>query len=461
MSADIKRIRSNDPNYIFFNKSALSKKEINSFVNAFSRYSRLRMITINITEMNTKVCTSFATKLRYNKTLIRFTLMNVALSRKSVDALFRALSENTSIKELFLCNITNTGVNWNLAKLIHRNNTLENLSISYSSISDNDTCELIHALMTKTQLKFLKLSDIPLSIGATDLLIQLTQSNTNLTNLTLSTHGLDPESSLTAFQRLLDGNTIQQLQITLNHNTRQEDWIPVCESLHQNTALKSLSITSSNIGIAIDLFGHALSLNTTLTRLSIVHGVSFHQGVIPIAQALTVNTTLTYLHLGFVSVKDSGAMAFAEMLLCNTTLTELHLICGFIKNIGVEALCQSLHANTTLSTLNLGSNNHDISSLDYLVDLIEANDTLETIYFSRFSRTYIFDNLYRAMEHNSTLKSLVYTVDVNYGVCKDLTKKNQTLYNLLFDKLLVNILYDPLLDSEPEPHPTSKRQRIN
>jgi len=94
----------------------------------------------------------------------------------------------------------------------------------------------------------------------------------------------------------------------------------------------------------------ALSKNTHLLTLLLVHNNLDDEFAVAISQALAVNKSITVLNLESNNITGVGTIALANMLTANSTLRELRLNNQkfLISTEGEEALMHALEVNETL-----------------------------------------------------------------------------------------------------------------
>ena len=83
-----------------------------------------------------------------------------------------------------------------------------------------------------------------------------------------------------------------------------------------------------------------------------------------------------YLNLSQNKIKEDSMQDMVELLTVNTTLTELSLGSNVISNEGVATLAQFLPHNKTLSHLDLSRNAFTDAGFDVFADMLSANEGL-------------------------------------------------------------------------------------
>lgn len=161
---------------------------------------------------------------------------------------------------------------------------------------------------------------------------------------------IDP--SLTQCQEAISKLTIKYSYVTL------QSLSPAILSLLTTALLKiksiqHISLQSTKLTKEFMLsFSSQLSLNNSLTFLSIYHSIDDDDGVIALAQSLKKNKTLTDLHLSSnPGITSGSAQSLAELLLVNCTLSVLSLTRTNIDTSGVLLIAESLRTNKTMRKL--------------------------------------------------------------------------------------------------------------
>ena len=126
----------------------------------------------------------------------------------------------------------------------------------------------------------------------------------------------------------------------------------------------------------VDALKVALTLNTTLTQLSVADNRIGDAGAIALAEALTVNAMLTKLDVSSNHIGDAGASALAEALTSNATLTKLDVSSNHIGKAGAGALAEALTSNATLTKPDVSSSQIGNSGASALAEALKVNATL-------------------------------------------------------------------------------------
>ena len=244
-----------------------------------------------------------------------------------------------------------------LAEALQTNTTLTDLSLSSNRLDAAVAAALANALQVNTTLTQLNLSCGNLGAAGADALANALLTNTTLTQLYLSCGNLGAAGADALANALLTNTTLTQLYWSCG-NLGAAGADALANSLLTNTTLTHLNLPSDNLGAAgAAALANVLQTNTTLTELNLSKNNLGAAGAAALAKALRTNTTLTWLDLSNNNLFAAGAVELANVLQTNTTLTKLNLSNNKVEAPGAAALANALRTNTTLTELNLSNSN--------------------------------------------------------------------------------------------------------
>ncbi|KAI8376410.1 uncharacterized protein BYT42DRAFT_574485 [Radiomyces spectabilis] len=267
------------------------------------------------------------------------------VSSAQLAAIFSALAQNTTLKELYCSgHALDADAVEQLAEALTLNDTLQILNIGDANFGTADDGKLVRILSEGLAV------------------------NEGLVTLDLENKGLTKESASHIFRALSANNTLTSLSLARNNLTS----LPDCSELTLNS-LRELNLAMNNIDAA-----GARNIAAQLPRLALEHlNVSDNpllDGANAIGEALRENTTLRILKL-------SNVAAVEEVLELPPTATtptgQLQEIAPKIDeeqqtengNALMRTLAQSLRCNSTIQQLWLDSNGIDVRGLAELGQL--------------------------------------------------------------------------------------------
>ena len=239
-----------------------------------------------------------------------------------------------------------------LAHIIHQCSSLQTFSLCNCEIEDDGGLHIFQTLCNNSTFQTMELSNIS---NTTNALAELLHGST-LQELTLSYADIGDNEARVIAQPLHHNNTLKTLN--LSHNSITNDGaIALANALHHNNTLQTLNLSHNSItndgAIAL---ANALHHNCTLHTLDLSYNIITNDGAKALANALINNCTLQTLNLFNTSIADEGATVLAEALKHNSSLKELNLGCNHVDTSGATALLQALNHNSSLQKLDLSSN---------------------------------------------------------------------------------------------------------
>ena len=135
--------------------------------------------------------------------------------------------------------------------------------------------------------------------------------------------------------------------------------LPV-KKLKGTDTVETLDLSGKNLGVASAVvIASLISVNGGLTKLSLAVNRLGEEGTKAICKALEQNTTLKELDISHSEIGGSaGAKDVAKMVGVNGGLTALNLSSNSLKDEGVNAVCEAIQSNkeTKLASLNFSYN---------------------------------------------------------------------------------------------------------
>ena len=275
------------------------------------------------------------------------------------------------------------------------------------------------ALETNTTLTDLSLSLNNLGPDGAKSLADMLKTNTILTDLHLSANDLGPAGAESVTAALGKNTTLKHLDLSANE-LGPAGAESVAKALEKNRTLRALNLSGNNLGSSsADSLSTALETNTSLTALNLSGNNLGPVGARSFAAALKMNKTLTELNLSGNNIGPTGVESLAAILVVaggesvaanlttNKTLTNLDLSANYLGPAGAESLAAMLITNKTLISLDLSTNGLAPAGAESLAAAIETNTTLKALNLSRNNLGPTgADSLAAALEINKSLTEL-------------------------------------------------------
>ena len=135
--------------------------------------------------------------------------------------------------------------------------------------------------------------------------------------------------------------------------------LPV-KKLKGTDPVETLDLSRKNLGVdSLVVIASLISVNGGLTKLSLAVNRLGEEGTKAICKALEQNTTLKELDISHSEIGGSaGAKDVAKMVGVNGGLTALNLSSNSLNDEGVNAVCEAIQSNkeTKLASLNFSFN---------------------------------------------------------------------------------------------------------
>ena len=252
--------------------------------------------------------------------------------------------------ELTENNLTTVGIQ-HIANIVECSSNLNHLSVA-----DNHICNEGIALLTSTELPFLKrleIYDVEMSSTGAFTLANYLKNNISLQSLEISRNDINNDGLQAILNSLQFNCTLIQL-IAINCMFSFDGAVSLGCMLRKNKTLKYLAISVNSIGDdGITAISEGIQENTTLIQL-IASDCNFScKGAVNISKMLQ-NSTLQGLDISENKIGDDGITAIAKALV-NSNLTQLAVNDCNLGDVGINYLTKSLNA-TNLKELQIKRN---------------------------------------------------------------------------------------------------------
>ena len=164
------------------------------------------------------------------------------------------------------------------------------------------------------------------------------------------------------------------------HGDLPENFEFFCEALTVNTTLTDLSLSNCQVGDSDSgSLSRAIKVNIALTHLDLSDNNIGASGAGFLSDAIKVNNVLTYLNLNGNKIGNCGAGFLADAIKVNTSLTNLKLCMNNIGNSGAGFLSDAIKVNTVLTDLDLMGNRIGDSGAGFFSDAFKVNTVLTNL----------------------------------------------------------------------------------
>ena len=250
---------------------------LDNAIAALIGHSGLRKLTITNVQMERKGCAALAKLLQTPKSkLTALHLLDTRISDQWVNIFASGLSRNSTLTELEIRGAGEVTVSgWQAILAAFPQCEVKKLAISSGGNEVNDTVilSLSNALLNKTTLKTLDLSDNgSITIVGWNVLFQLLQgSNSALENLNLSCNSITDEGIDALANVLINNSRLRELSLRRNQNVTAAGWVTLSSALRDpNSALEKLDLSRNRINDNVMAsYADALSTNSKLRELKL------------------------------------------------------------------------------------------------------------------------------------------------------------------------------------------------
>ena len=165
------------------------------------------------------------------------------------------------------------------------------------------------------------------------------------------------------------------LSLTLDQNSVQH----VAEVIRQHPTLVSLSLINAGLDMEhCSYLSDALKLDT-LTYLDVSRNDISGAGAELLCAGLRENKSLQHMTLDNAGITPNGAKALAIVLIHHPVLTSLSLRANAIGDVGAEAISSGLHGNSTLTSLDVAMNRIGDRGCQHLCNAIKKHKALKSL----------------------------------------------------------------------------------
>jgi Ran GTPase-activating protein (RanGAP) involved in mRNA processing and transport len=207
------------------------------------------------------------------------------------------------------------------------------------------------------------------------------KKNTTLLSLNLMGENIDDHKAIALAETLKENRTLTSLNLFCNHIS-DFGLESLAESLETNNTLTSLNLGSNPIVHGLRWIAKALTVNKSLSDLSLRSCRLNTEGIKLIATALSKNSTLKRLNLSTTQIDNEGLEALSRAVQENESLVSLDLSWNKIESPNLSPLSEALKVNKTLESLDLTQNNIDSANATLIAEALQVNKSLRTLNLS-------------------------------------------------------------------------------
>lgn len=370
---------------------------------------------------------------------------------KEINVILQALQSSLGVKRLSLKgnNIIKEAV-YNLAAVLSRNPTLEQLDLSFTNLQVVGGIKIMQSLRNISTMRKLYISDNNITSMAADDLSCILANNINLQELNVSGNDLKSVGAIKICKGLTCINTLLKLDLS-NNNITEEAADDIAATLFCNAKLKILHLGSNNLqdlgcmiiskGIAgisalttlnmcdnnitskaAKKLGKAILFNPNLQDLDLSQNKLGASGALFICQYLRLITTIKSINLSYNNITGQVADDIASVLATSTNLEKLFISGNALETTGIIKLAIVLASMSGLQRL-VCSNNHITSeAADSLAKIIASNRMLQVVDVSKNRlSTEGIAKIARGLSFNCTLTKLdISDCEINDNASHDL-----------------------------------------
>ena len=420
--------------------------------------------------------------------------MNVSILYENDDVsrsrLFLSSYDNVCAQANSVINLTGENINDDAAHVLAfglcSNTTVEELNLSFTSVTDEGTMAIIDCLKHNKTLKKLDLSCNRMSINGLNKMVKYieTQEITlSLEYVDLSETDLSPWGVYCAIIRHCSVNSL-----TLYGDEGMKEYImEIADSLQTNTTLHSLTLLGiGKIGVESikEVLMNRVSLKrlklswemnnsrhkqlmtkliARFTKLKIYTAVYVsilydnddvrHKGLLPLSSDINFVCIPNHkpkpnsiIDLSDENINNDAAHVLAFGLCNNTTVEELNISDNFLTDEGAIAIIDCLYHNKTLKKLDLSCNKITINGMNKILDNIRNQRTTLSLKYVDLSKNQSSPwGVYCAIIRHSCVNSLTLCGDIRMkeyiSEVLDSLQVNMTLQSLTLNDIAENELH--------------------
>ena len=320
------------------------------------------------------------------KNISTLIIINVSYNEiidEAANELANVLLQNTSLQEINLsCNNLSKLDSLRILKGMKNISTLIIINVSHNEIIDEAANELANVLLQNTSLQELNLSYSSLSKLDSFRILKGMENISNLITLNVSHNKIIDEAADELANILLHNTKLEKLDLSFN-NLSNTDIVKVFKGMKNISNLKEINIGYNMItDKAADSIATVLSHNSKLQTLNMSFNYLRSRGCIEIFNGMKNILYLSNLYISHNKIADEAAGSIGAVLCHNTKLKQLDISYNDLQTLGAIEIFQSIKHTTTLTKVNIAHNMITEKATDYIINVLYNNTGLKELNLS-------------------------------------------------------------------------------
>ena len=285
-------------------------------------------------------------------TLTKILFANNNISDEAVNDIATIVSNNTKLKVIEISGSKlQTSGTIKIMKALENNYTLKRLYLNDNNITKEAANDIVSAISFCVDLQELNLGNNNLQTSGIIRIARTLQNNSSLIKLYINDNNVTDEAADDIAAAIAYNNHLQELNLGSN-NLQTSGTIKIAKALQKLSSLIKLYINDNNItNEAADDIAAIFSCNVLLQELNIASNYFTAADAIKIARGLQNISTLTKLCFQGNLITDGAADDIAAAISCNVHLEELNFGNNNFTPPGVSKLARSLQKISSLTKL--------------------------------------------------------------------------------------------------------------
>ena len=442
--------------------NSLSKLDSLRILRGMKNTSSLIKINVSHNEITDEAADELANVLLNNTSL-----QELDLSYNSLSDSLRILKGMKSISSLIRLNISHNEIideaADELANVLLHNTLLQEIDLSYNSLSELDSLRILQGIKNITSLVKINVSHNEIIDEAADELANVLLHNTLLQELDLSYNGLSKLDSLSILKGMKNISSL--VKINVSHNEIIDEAADELASvLFHNTLLQELNLSYNSLSKldSLRIFKSMKNISS-LIKINVSHNEIIDEAAKELVNILLQNTSLQQLDLSYNSLSkldslsilkgmknisslvkinvshnkiiDEAADELGNVLLHNTLLQELDLSYNSLSKLDSLSILKGMKNISSLATLNVSHNEIIDKAADELVSVLLQNTSLQELDLSYNSLSKLDSlSILKGMKNISSL------IKINVSHSKIIDEAADELASVLFHNTLLQEL---------------------
>ena len=365
---------------ILFANNNISDEAVNDIATIVSNNTKLKVIEISGSKLQTSGTIKIMKALENNYTLKRLYLNDNNITEEAANDIVSAVSFCVDLQELNLGsnNLLTSGI-IRIARALQNNSSLTKLYIHNNNITYEAADDIAAAISCNIHLQELNLGSNNLQTSGIIKIARTLQNNSSLIKLYINDNNITDEAADDIAAAISCNIHLQELNLGSN-NLQTSGIIKIARTLQSNSSLIKLYINDNNItDEAADDIAAAISCNIHLQELNLGSNNLQTSGIIRIARTLQNNLSLTKLYIHNNNITDEAADDIAAAISCNIHLQELNLGSNNLQTSGIIRIARTLQNNSSLIKLYINDNNITDRAADDIAAAISCNIHLQEL----------------------------------------------------------------------------------